>query len=440
MSVLAVYDDQPGQQSAQGAGSHRFKSVVVACSGNLVEWYDFFAYAFTAIYFASSFFPAGDSTSQLLSTAGVFAVGFFMRPLGGWLFGWLADTSGRRISMVASVSLMCLGSLLVAVLPTYSAIGVLAPALLILARLLQGLSVGGEYGASATYMSEVADPGRRGLYSSFQYATIVSGQLLPLLTVVVLQQLLSPEDLKSWGWRVPFLIGALASVVVIWLRRNLRETITTEAKKREGAGTIRALLNHKHGALLVVIFTAGGSLCFYTFSTYMQKFLIGTVHLSPSVASLIMMVCLVLFMLEQPLCGLLSDRIGTKTMMIIFSSVITLTAAPILMLMSTISNPFAAFGLVLFGLTTVCFYTSISGVLKADLFPTEIRALGVGLPHAIANAIFGGSAEYVALAFKSAQHENYFFYYITVMALITFVAAVTMPDLRKTGHLSMRDG
>jgi MHS family dicarboxylic acid transporter PcaT-like MFS transporter len=171
MSVLAVYDNQPGQQSAPAAGSHRFKSVVVACSGNLVEWYDFFAYAFTAIYFASSFFPAGDQTSQLLSTAGVFAVGFFMRPLGGWLFGWLADTSGRRISMVASVSLMCLGSLLVAVLPTYSAIGIFAPALLILGRLLQGLSVGGEYGASATYMSEVADPGRRGLYSSFQYAT-----------------------------------------------------------------------------------------------------------------------------------------------------------------------------------------------------------------------------------------------------------------------------
>src|ERR1700676_4922399 len=153
MSVSAVYDDQPGQQSTRAAGSHRFKSVVVACSGNLVEWYDFFAYAFTAIYFASSFFPAGDSTSQLLSTAGVFAVGFFMRPLGGWLFGWLADTSGRRISMVASVSLMCLGSLLVAVLPTYGAIGIFAPALLILARLLQGLSVGGEYGASATYMS-----------------------------------------------------------------------------------------------------------------------------------------------------------------------------------------------------------------------------------------------------------------------------------------------
>ena len=439
MSVSVVYPGGPIPQSAPEAASGRLRSVAVACSGNLVEWYDFFAYAFTAIYFASSFFPTGDSTSQLLSTAGVFAAGFFMRPLGGWLFGWLADTRGRRVSMVSSVSLMCLGSLLVAVLPTYGAIGILAPALLVVARLLQGLSVGGEYGASATYMSEVADPRRRGLYSSFQYATIVAGQLLALLTVVVLQQLLSPEDLKAWGWRVPFLIGALASVVVIWLRRDMRETITTEAIKREGAGTIRSLLNHKHAALIVIVFTAGGSLCFYTFSTYMQKFLIGTVHLSPSVASLIMMVCLVLFMLEQPLCGLLSDRIGTRNMMIVFSSVMTLSAAPILIVMSTITSPVAAFGLVFFGLGTVCFYTSISGVLKADLFPTEIRALGVGLPHAIANAIFGGTAEYVALAFKSAQHENYFFYYITAMAFFTLVAAVTMPDLRKTGHLSMRD-
>ncbi len=194
--------------TADPSDTHRrIIAIVGASSGNLVEWYDFYAYTFTSLYFAAAFFPSGDRTSQLLATAGVFAAGFFMRPLGGWLFGWVADRHGRRTSMIVSVLMMCVGSLLVAVLPTYATIGALAPALLFVARLIQGLSVGGEYGTAATYMSEVAARGKRGFYSSFQYATIIGGQLLALLVLVILQTLLSTDDLKAWGWRIPFALG-----------------------------------------------------------------------------------------------------------------------------------------------------------------------------------------------------------------------------------------
>src|SRR4051794_11142232 len=186
----------------------RVRAIVAGSSGNLVEWYDFYVYSFTALYFASEFFPKGNQTTQLLNAAGVFAAGFLMRPVGSWLFGWLADKRGRRFSMMVAVVLMCAGSLMVAVLPTYATVGFAAPALLLVARLLQGLSVGGEYGTAATYMSEVAEHGRRGFYSSFQYVTLIGGQLLAVLVLVLLQQFLSDAELRAWGWRVPFLIGA----------------------------------------------------------------------------------------------------------------------------------------------------------------------------------------------------------------------------------------
>ena len=266
----------------------RIRGLIGACSGNLVEWYDFFAYAYTAIYFASAFFPSGNQTSQLLATAGVFAVGFFMRPLGGWLFGWIADTRGRKISMIIAVFMMCTGSLVIALLPTYQTIGVAAPILLVVARLLQGLSVGAEYGTGATYISEVATAGRRGFYGSFQYFTIIAGQLLALLTVVALQHTLSPEDLKAWGWRIPFFIGALSAVVVVYLRRSMTETASQKDMHRKEAGSISGLLAHKRAVLLVLAFTAGGSLYFYTFTTYMQKFLVVSAGMSPETVSIIM--------------------------------------------------------------------------------------------------------------------------------------------------------
>ena len=257
---------------------HRVFSIMAASSGNLVEWFDFYIYAFCAIYFAPSFFPKSDPTAQLLNTAGIFAAGFLMRPVGGWLFGRIADRKGRKDSMVISVAMMCGGSLLIACLPTYNSIGAWAPALLLVARLFQGLSVGGEYGTTATYMSEVALRGQRGFYSSFQYVTLIGGQLLAVLVVVILQQFLDEAELRAWGWRIPFAIGAITAVVALLLRRTLHETSTAETRANKEAGTLSNLFRHHKAAFFTVLgYTAGGSLIFYTFTTYMQKYLVNTV-------------------------------------------------------------------------------------------------------------------------------------------------------------------
>ena len=303
----------------------RIFAIVGASSGNLVEWFDFYIYAFCAIYFASAFFPSGNPTVQLLKTAGVFAAGFLMRPIGGWLFGRIADKRGRKTGMVTSVLMMCSGSLLIACLPSYATIGTAAPALLLLARLLQGLSVGGEYGTSATYMSEVALKGRRGFFASFQYVTLIGGQLLAVLVLVVLQQFLTNEQLKSWGWRIPFVLGACAAVVAWYLRRSLNETSTADSRQNKDAGTIAGLMKHKRAFMTVIGFTAGGSLMFYTFTTYMQKYLVNTAGMNARTASAIMTVALLVYMLMQPLFGALSDRIGRRTSMIWFGSLATLS-------------------------------------------------------------------------------------------------------------------
>ena len=423
--------------TVSGAADMRRRVIAIAgaSSGNLVEWYDFYTYSFTALYFASSFFPSGDRTSQLLNTAGIFAAGFFMRPLGGWLFGVIADRHGRRTSMMISVLMMCGGSLMIAVLPTFATVGAAAPALLLLARLIQGLSVGGEYGTSATYMSEVAAPGRRGFYASFQYVTLIGGQLLALLVLVTLQAFLSADEIRAWGWRIPFVIGAVAAVVALFLRRSLAETASRESMQAKEAGTIRGLLPHKRAVLLVLGFTAGGSLIFYTFTTYMQKYLVNTAGMATATASEVMTAVLFVYMLLQPVFGIISDRIGRKYSMICFSGLATLAAVPLLSALGHVGSPYAAFALVLAGLAIISFYTSISGLVKAELFPTEVRALGVGLSYAVANALFGGTAEYVALWFKSVGREEWFFWYVTGFCVLALIASLSMPDTRKHGYL-----
>jgi MHS family alpha-ketoglutarate permease-like MFS transporter len=408
--------------------NQRIGAIAAASSGNLVEWFDFYIYAFCAIYFAPSFFPKSDATGQLLNTAGIFAAGFLMRPIGGWLFGRLADRAGRKTALVASVSSMCVGSLLIACLPTYASIGIWAPALLLAARLLQGVSVGGEYGTAATYMSEVALKGKRGFYSSFQYVTLIGGQLAASLVVVVLQQTMSEPELKSWGWRIPFVIGAITAVVAVIMRLRLQETSTAEARGNKAAGSVAALFkNHTPAFLTVLGFTAGGSLIFYTFTTYMQKYLVNSTGMSIKAASNLMSGCLFLYMCMQPLFGAISDRIGRRANMLIFGALGCLCTLPILMLLQTVHSAVASFALITLALAIISFYTSISGVIKAEMFPTEVRALGVGLAYAVANALFGGSAEYAALFLKSIGHETVFFWYVTAMMAVVFLVSLRLP-------------
>jgi len=407
---------------------HRIFAIMAASSGNLVEWFDFYVYAFSALYFAPSFFPKSDPTAQLLNTAGVFAAGFLMRPIGGWLFGRVADKYGRRTSMLISVTMMCAGSLAIACLPTYAAIGAWAPFLLLVCRLFQGLSVGGEYGTTATYMSEVALRGQRGFFSSFQYVTLIGGQLLAVLVIVVLEQVLTEAELKAWGWRIPFVIGAIAAVVALFLRRTLHETQTAESRANKEAGSLAGLFKHHKAAFFTVLgYTAGGSLIFYTFTTYMQKYLVNTVGMPIKTTSFVMTFALFVYMCMQPVFGALSDRIGRRTNMLLFGGLGALLTVPILTLLQGVTSPLVAFLLIILALAIVSFYTSISGIVKAEMFPPEVRALGVGLAYAVANAIFGGSAEYVALGLKSLGHETAFYWYVTGMMVLAFVVSLRLP-------------
>ena len=408
--------------------SKRIFAIVGASSGNLVEWLDFYVYAFCAIYFAPAFFPSDDPTVQLLNTAGVFAAGFLMRPIGGWIFGRLADRHGRKNSLMISVLMMCFGSLMIACLPTYASIGTWAPALLLLARLIQGLSVGGEYGTTATYMSEVALRGQRGFFASFQYVTLIGGQLLAVLVVVILQQLLTEEELRAWGWRIPFVVGAIAALISLMLRRSLHETSSAETRQDKDAGTIKGLFRDHAAAFITVLgYTAGGSLIFYTFTTYMQKYLVNTAGMTAKNASYVMTGALFLFMVLQPFFGMLSDRIGRRNSMMLFGALGTLFTVPLLMALKTVSSPFMAFVLISLALCIVSFYTSISGLVKAEMFPPQVRALGVGLAYAVANAAFGGSAEYVALGLKTLGMENTFYWYVTAMMAIAFLFSLRLP-------------
>lgn len=416
----------------------RLKSIIGGSAGNLVEWYDWYVYAAFTLYFAPIFFPSGDQTAELLSAAAVFAVGFLMRPIGAWFMGIYSDRHGRKSGLTLSVTLMCLGSLLIAVTPGHESIGVLAPAILVFARLLQGLSVGGEYGASATYLSEMAGKDRRGFFSSFQYVTLISGQLLALAVLIVLQRVLSPEDLSAWGWRIPFAIGGVLAVVVFYIRRGLVETQSFKNAKAEDkpkSSGWALFVHYPREALLVLGLTAGGTLAFYAYTTYMQKFLVNTSGFSKETATEITTLALFLFMLCQPLAGALSDRIGRKPIMVAFGVLGVLCTYPIFSTLAGTTNPYAAFGLVLVGLLIVTGYTSINAVVKAELFPAHIRALGVALPYALANTIFGGTAEWVALKFKQSGFESGFFWYVTIMIGISLVIYVRMRDTKHHSHI-----
>jgi MHS family dicarboxylic acid transporter PcaT-like MFS transporter len=323
---------------------------------------------------------------------------------------------------------MCVGSLLIACLPTYGSIGPWAPALLLLARLLQGLSVGGEYGTAATYMSEVALKGQRGFFSSFQYVTLIGGQLLAVLVVVLLQQLLDAGQMRDWGWRVPFVVGALTAVVAVAMRLKLQETSSAKARNSEAAGSVAEIFRHHKAAFFTVLgYTAGGSLIFYTFTTYMQKYLVNSVGMSIKTASNVMTGSLFLFMCMQPIFGALSDRIGRRSNMMLFGACGALFTVPILTILQIEPDPWVAFGVITFALAIVSLYTSVSGIVKAEMFPTEVRALGVGLAYALANALFGGTAEYAALALKSVGHETIFYWYVTGMMVVSFLVSLRLP-------------
>ena len=411
----------------------RVKAILVGSIGNLIEWYDVYAYSAFALYFAPAFFPAADPVAQQLSAAAVFAAAFIVRPLGGLLFGWVADRHGRRISLLVSVLLMCFGSMLIAASPTHAEIGAWATVLLVVARLLQGLSQGGEYGASATYLAEMAEPERRGFYSGVWYTTLIGGQLAAILLLLVLQKFfLSVDELKEWGWRIPFAIGALLSLYALFMRRDMHETDHYQEAKAQGhsAGSWRELFAHWRELLLVIGITIGGTSAFYTYTTYMQKFLRLSVGLDDTEVTTVVLGYLVVALLLQPLYGALSDRIGRKPLLLWFGVMGVLCTYPLLTLLSQTKSAWVAFGLICVAWIIVSGYTAITGIVKAELFPTSVRALGVGLPYALTVSVFGGSIDAVALTFKQSGNESGFYWYATGCIFVSLLVYLKLHDTK----------
>ncbi|EJY3527612.1 MFS transporter [Campylobacter coli] len=406
----------------------KIRSIVAASSGNLVEWFDFYIYAFTATYFAHTFSTSDNPIVQQINAFGVFAAGFFMRPIGSWLFGSLADKVGRKKSMVVSVVLMALGSFMIAALPSKDVVGDFAIILLLLARLIQGLSVGGEYGIAATYLSELATEGKRGFFSSFQYVTLIGGQLLAVASISIMLFFFSIDEMKDYAWRILFVVGGILALGSLLVRKVMNES-ATQIHKHEDRGTLKALFTSSWKQFLMVLgITAGGSLAFYTITTYTKTFMENS-GMDKTLVNNLFLGALFILMIIQPLFGYIGDKIGHKRSLIIFCILAFVGIYPIFNLISSNaqSNASLVFILVVLLFIILSFYTSVAGIFKAKLFPEHVRALGTGLGYAISNAIFGGSAPWVALQFKNAGMENGFFVYIAVLTLLMFIATLCLP-------------
>ena len=416
----------------------RLKAITAGSIGNLVEWYDWYAYAATALYFAPIFFPAGDQTAQLLQTAAVFAAGFFARPVGAWAMGRYSDQFGRKGALKASVVLMCFGSLVIAFCPGAASIGVAAPAILLLARVIQGLALGGEYGASATYMSEVAGKSHRGFWSSFNYVTLIGGQLLSLVILIALRYTIGAEAMAEWGWRVLFVVGAVLAVLAFYLRSRMQESQSfVEAKKSgEELGSTKTLFRkYPRETLTVLGLTAGGSLTFYIYTTYMQKFLTNTGTFTRDQANELSAATLFCFMLAQPLIGFISDKVGRKPLLLMAFGGGALLIWPVMTTVATATSTLAVFFILMGAMLVQAGYTAINAVVKAELYPSHVRTLGVALPYALANATFGGTAEYVALWFKSQGIESGFYIYASTIMAVGFLVVLFMPDTRRHSRI-----
>ena len=435
MTVTESGGELPPEALAPGLTSmQRFRAILGGSAGNFVEWYDWFVYSSFALYFAKHFFPKGDETAQLLQAAAVFAVGFLARPIGAWFMGLYADRAGRKAALTVSVSMMCAGSFAIAIIPDYSMIGTAAPVALVLARLVQGLSLGGEYGASATYMSEMAGRKRRGFWSSFLFVTLILGQLTALGVLILLQNVLSAEDLAQWGWRIPFAIGGVLAIVVFWIRTGLEESqsyLTAQAEGAERSRTMLLFVKFPKETATIFALTSAGSLAFYAYTTYMQKFLVNTSGFTKDAATAITAAALLVYMFAQPAFGALSDVVGRKFTLVAAFLLGTIFTYPIFSKIAVTTDAGMAFALMCALVLILSGYTAVNAVLKAELFPAHVRALGVALPYATANAIFGGTAEYVALWFKKEGMESGFYVYVAAIMAIAFLVALTLRDTNK---------
>lgn len=415
-------------------------------SGNLVEWYDVYIYTVFASYFEAQFFAESDENSTIYIYA-IFAVTFLMRPVGSWFFGRYADRHGRRAALMFSVSMMAACSFLIAIMPTRMTIGVWAAVILILARLVQGFATGGEYGTSATYMSEAATRDKRGFFSSFQYVTLIGGHVLAQLTLLILFVFVDDAAIKDWAWRIPFAIGGVAALVVLWLRRSMDESLSAEHLEatRSGqdrrSGSMRELFtSYWKPLLLVFLITLGGTVAFYTYSVNAPAIIKATYTDDAVVATWVNLIGLVFLMCLQPVGGWISDKVGRKPLLVFFGAGGVLYTYVLITFLPQTTNPVLSFALVAVGYVILTGYTSINALVKAEQFPASIRALGVGLGYAIANSMFGGTAPVIYETMKSENLVNLFIIYVTVCIAISLAVYVFWLRNKSTTELDRESG
>jgi MHS family alpha-ketoglutarate permease-like MFS transporter len=425
--------DAPAAPSSASASALRrsVSNTLKGSAGNLVEWFDVYVYSVFATYFESQFFSPEDRNSTLYVWA-IFAATFLMRPIGAWYFGRFADRYGRRRALTVSISLMAACSFVIAITPTAASIGIGAALILLLARLLQGFATGGEYGTSATYMSEAAIPRHRGFLSSFHYVTLVGGHVLAQLTLLLMLSFLDKPQVSEWGWRVAFGLGGVAAIVVFWLRRSMDESLgenLIEAAKSGAAkasGSMRELfVNQWRPLLLCFLITAGGTVAFYTYSVNGPK-MIQAAFAGDDVitGTWINLGVLALLMVLQPVGGWLSDIIGRKSLLVFFGVGGVLYTWYMIGALPRQNDAGAAFLILAVGFVILTGYTSINAVVKAELFPTHVRALGVGLGYALANSLFGGTAPLLYQgALKTGQVDS-FINYVTAVIAVSLVVYI----------------
>ncbi|MEU5847805.1 MFS transporter [Saccharopolyspora shandongensis] len=405
------------------------RTLVAASIGNAVEWYDWTIYTAFSVYFATAFFPG---ELALINTLATFALAFFFRPLGGWLLGRFADLRGRKTAMLVTISLMAGGSLIIGLLPTFESIGWAAAILLILARIGQGLSLGGEVSNASAYLAEIAPSAKRGRYSAFFYISTGSALLVASLLGYALTALLTEEQLTDFGWRIPFLIGGVLGLLGIWLRRTLEETEQFEdnrAKAKALKNPLWMTLKHHPKAVgQLVGFSMLSTLCYYTFFSALTPFAVKTRHADATDVFLALSIATALFIALQYPMGALSDRIGRKPQMLVWSAATAVLIVPL----STLVRPGLGGLLVVFcvGIALYTAMTSIAPAIMSELFPTELRGLGIGAWYNLTVAIFGGTAPLVIQALARYELSTMFFWYIAIASAIAFFVIRTLPETK----------
>jgi MFS transporter, MHS family, alpha-ketoglutarate permease len=398
--------------------------------GNAIEWYDWNIYATFSAFFAAEFFTSGDASSELLSTLAVFAVGFVARPFGGLLFGWLADRTGRQPAMTLSVVTAAAGSLIIGVTPSAATIGIAAPIVLLLARLVQGLAQGGELPAAQTYLAEVAPPARRGLWSSLIYFSGSLGTLLGTALGGLLAAVLSADDLRSFGWRIPFLLGGVLGLFGAVMRRRMTET-TVFRRNRAFAPPIslrRQFLGNPKALLRVIGVTAGGTVVYYAWAVATAPIAIQQRGTDPAGALWAASAATVLYIVVLPFWGALSDRVGRKPILLGSATLSAVLFFPLQALIQARSwQLFVAMGI---ALLLVAGASAIGPAYFAELFPTGIRAVGLGVPYSLTVALFGGTAPYLQTYLAQQHHGAAFSGWVIALLAITVVTIALTPETR----------